>query len=196
MNKKLNITINGNEYKFITDENVFSPNRIDKGTLAMLSKLELEHGNKVLDLGCGYGVVGVYCASIVGVENVFMSDIDANAVKLARKNMEINGFSTENIVQSNGFREIEWSYFDAILSNPPYHEDFSVPKGFIEKGFNRLKLGGKMYMVTKRKKWYKKKLISIFGGVIIWEINGYFVFMAIKKDMSYAQKKLKKTKKS
>lgn len=196
MNKKLNIIINGNEYKFITCENIFSPNRIDKGTLAMLSKLELEHGNKVLDLGCGYGVVGVYCASIVGVENVFMSDIDANAVKLARKNMELNGFSTENIVQSNGFREIEWSYFDAIISNPPYHEDFSIPKEFIEKGFNRLKLGGKMYMVTKRKEWYKKKLIAIFGGVIIWEINGYFVFMAIKKDMSYAQRKFKNTKKS
>lgn len=81
------------------------------------------------------------------------------------------------------------------LSNPPYHADFSVPKEFIEKGFNRLQIGGKMYMVTKRKDWYKNKLISIFGGVKIWEIDGYYVFLAIKKQSSYANVKARKVKK-
>jgi len=46
-----------------------------------------------------------------------------------------------------------------------------------------------MYMVTKRKDWYKNKLIAIFGGVKIWEIDGYYVFMAVKKSTSYANKK-------
>jgi 16S rRNA (guanine1207-N2)-methyltransferase len=74
-----------------------------------------------------------------------------------------------------------------ILSNPPYHTDFSVAKMFIEKGFNRLSIGGRMYMVTKRKEWYRNKLKSIFGGVRIWELNGYFVFMSIKKSRTYAK---------
>jgi len=69
--------------------------------------------------------------------------------------------------------------------------DFSVPKMFIEKGFNRLRIGGRMYMVTKRKLWYKNKLISIFGGVKIWEIDGYYVFMSVKKSPDYAKGKVK-----
>lgn len=58
----------------------------------------------------------------------------------------------------------------------------------MEKGFNRLKIGGKMYMVTKRKKWYKNKLIAIFGGVKIDKIDDYFVFMSIKTSHKYANK--------
>lgn len=70
--------------------------------------------------------------------------------------------------------------------------DFAVPKMFIEKGFNRLRVGGQLYMVTKRKDWYKNKLIAVFGGVKIWEIDEYFVFMAIKKRASYANAKPRK----
>lgn len=68
--------------------------------------------------------------------------------------------------------------FTLILSNPPYHTDFSVPKHFIEIGFKKLVLGGKLIMVTKRLDWYKNKLTSIFGGV---KINGYYVFIAEKR---------------
>ena len=67
--------------------------------------------------------------------------------------------------------------------------DFSIPKHFIEKGFNRLRIGGKMYMVTKRKDWYKNKLSAIFGGVKIYEIDGYFVFCAEKRNSKYSNKK-------
>lgn len=74
-----------------------------------------------------------------------------------------------------------------FFSNPPYHVDFKIPKEFIEKGFNRLTIGGKMYMVTKRKDWYKNKFISIFGGVRIWEIEDYYVFMAVKMNSTYAK---------
>jgi len=59
--------------------------------------------------------------------------------------------------------------------------DFSVPKRFIEDSFKKLEIGGYMYMVTKRKKWYKNKLISVFGGVQIKEKDGYFVFISQKK---------------
>ena len=80
------------------------------------------------------------------------------------------------------------SGFDLILSNPPYQTDFSVAKGFIEKGFNRLKIGGKLYMVTKRRAWYKNKMISVFGGVEIRETDGYYVFIAERRSLQYANK--------
>ena len=63
-----------------------------------------------------------------------------------------------------------------------------MAKSFIEKGFNRFLIGGKFYMVTKRKEWYKDKFISIFGGVKIYEKNGYYIFEAKKRDFKYKSK--------
>ena len=89
---------------------------------------------------------------------------------------------------------VDASGFDWILSNPPYHADFSVAKKFIEKGFNRLKLGGKLVMVVKRELWYRNKLTAIFGGVRMQEIGGYFVFTAEKRSERYAPPKPKAPK--
>lgn len=185
----IRVKIKNMDMKFNTSKEVFSPQNIDKGTLAMLSQVEFSHGDKVLDLGCGYGIVGILSAKILGGENVVMTDVDSNAVSLSKENAALNNVDDVKIYQGNGFKDLKEKDFTMILSNPPYHADFSVPKEFIEKGFNRLKIGGKLYMVTKRKEWYKNKLISIFGGVKITEIDGYYVFMTEKKSLSYSKKK-------
>lgn len=143
------------ELTFETRNSVFSPTGIDKGTLAMLAAANLPENlrksDKLLDLGCGYGVVGVYAAKLTNPRNVVMSDHSKLCVELSQKNAERNGVGGVKVVLSDGFHSLTDTDFDIILSNPPYHADFSVPKHFIEKGFNRLKVGGKMYMVTKRK---------------------------------------------
>ena len=187
--------IKGVDLVFETSKSLFSPRAIDLGTLSMLSVVEFGENEKVLDLGCGYGVVGILAAKIVGEENVVMLDIDEEAVKLAQKNALLNGVPGVKTIQSDGFTNLDEKDFTLILCNPPYHTDFSVAKVFIEKGFNRLCIGGRMYMVTKRKKWYKNKLNAIFGGVQILEINGYYVFMAIKKSSTYAKVSKEKGKK-
>lgn len=146
----------------------------------MRSVIEFVEGDRVLDLGCGYGVVGIL-ASNIGEQNVVMVDNDETAVEVAKYNARLNGVQNIEIIQSDGFSNVKQNNFTKIISHPAYHVDFSVPKHFIEKGFNRLLLNGRMYMVTKRKDWYKNKLISIFGGVRIWEIENYYVFMAEKK---------------
>jgi len=185
----LNITLKDIEMNFNTSEEVFSPRDIDKGTLAMLSLVEFKEGDKVLDLGCGYGVVGILAAKILGESNVVMADVSESAVKLAEENIKFNGVEGVKVYQSDGFKNILEKDFDLILSNPPFHVDFNVPKEFIEKGFNRLVIGGRMFMVTKRKDWYKNKLVAIFGGVKITQIDDYFVFMAEKKSANYSKKK-------
>ena len=108
------------------------------------------------------------------------------------KNAGLNNVSGITAIQSDGFENIRDNDFTLILSNPPYHADFSVPKRFIEKGFNRLAAGGKMYMVTKRRDWYKNKLTAIFGGVKMIEIDDYTVFCSEKRGMTYARKKREK----
>jgi len=171
-----------------TQKGLFSPERVDRGTLAMLKHVNIEAGMRVMDLGCGCGVVGIVAAKIAGEENVFMSDADPLAVEIARRNAERNGVPGVIVALSDGFKSVDAGEFDLILSNPPYQTDFAVAKGFIEKGFNRLKIGGRLFMVTKRREWYKNKLISVFGGVEIHETDGYFVFIAQRRSLNYAKK--------
>jgi len=178
----------GIEMRFETEPSLFSPAKPDRGTLAMLSRIKFEPSDKILDLGCGYGLVGIYAAKIIGAEHVWMLDNDQIALDCATKNLSLNGIDGANVVLSDGFRDLRETNFTKIICNPPYHVDFSVPKHFIEKGFNRLELGGAMYFVTKRRTWYENKLRSIFGGARVHEIDSYFVFEAIKKSPTYANR--------
>ena len=192
--KLLYTEILGQNIVLETQKGLFSPEHIDRGTLAMLSHVNIEAGMRVMDLGCGCGVVGIVAAKIAGEENVFMSDADPLAVETARRNVERNGVAGVSIYLSDGFRNVDAGGFDLILSNPPYQTDFSVAKGFIEKGFNRLKIGGRLFMVTKRREWYKNKMISVFGGVEIRETDGYFVFIAQRRNLNYANKAPRRTR--
>ena len=179
-------TVGGITLRFETNEDCFSPQHLDKGTLFMLSRITFGAEDKVLDLGCGYGTVGIFAAKTALPQNVYMTDINPQALLCARKNAELNGVTQVHIIESDAYDGLAETGFDLIISNPPYHTDFSVAKRFIEKGFNRLKIGGRMFMVTKRREWYKNKLISVFGGVRIYEQDGYFVFEAQKRGASYA----------
>ena len=170
-----------------TAPGLFSPEHVDRGTRAMLSVAAFGPGLKVLDLGCGCGVVGVLAAKLCGPENVWMLDIDPLAVEIAGENAALNGVEGVHCVQSDGLAALDEAGFDLILSNPPYQSDFKVAKGFIEKGFNRLKVGGRLMMVTKRRLWYENKLRAIFGGVKVRQIDGYFVFEAQRRSVHYAK---------
>lgn len=173
---------------FETAPAIFSPNSIDAGTLAMLSVVDFLPGDRVLDLGCGYGVVGVLAGKLIGEENVIMCDISEQAIEYANTNLKLNNVPNIKIRLSDGYKDIEEKDFSLILSNPPYHADFSIPKHFIEGGFKKLILGGKLVMVTKRLDWYKNKLTSVFGGVKVHEINGYYVFVAEKRNQAIKKK--------
>ena len=174
-----------------TNEEVFSPTAVDKGTRTMLSFVEFKEGDKVLDLGCGCGVVGILAAKQIGAEQVVMCDVSENAVQLSKQNAELNGVGGVTIRKSDGLKEISETGFTLILSNPPYHTDFAVAKGFIEDGFKKLSMGGKMVMVTKRLDWYRNKLSSVFGGVTVKEKDGYYVFVAEKRGNSKPKKEKK-----
>lgn len=184
--------VQGVELVLQTNEEVFSPTAVDKGTKAMLSFVEFKEGDKLLDLGCGCGVVGICAAKQIGADKVVMCDISENAVLLSKQNARANGVEAVIIRQSDGLKEISETGFTLILSNPPYHTDFAVAKGFIEDGFKKLALGGKMVMVTKRLDWYRNKLSSVFGGVTVKEKDGYYVFIAEKR----GNRKPKKEKKN
>ncbi|MCL2378157.1 MAG: methyltransferase [Defluviitaleaceae bacterium] len=182
---RIDKTIKGYPLTFETHPKLFSPSQVDKGTLAMLECINFTPEDKLLDLGCGYGVVGITAAKHIPPTSVYMSDISETALKYARRNAAHNNIEGVQIIHSDAYKNINETGFTIIAVNPPYHADFSVPKLFIEKGFNRLAIGGKFYMVTKRKDWYKNKFIAIFGGVRIHEAKGYYIFEAERRTQSY-----------
>ncbi len=189
-------TVRGHQLVLETSPRLFAPHAPDRGTLAMLGCATFQPGERILDLGCGYGLVGIVAALEAGSEGVVMLDVDASAVAVAARNAARNGVPEIRTLVSDGFTRLDDAEYDWILSNPPYHADFSVPRLFIEKGFNRLRIGGRMLMVTKRKDWYQNKFIAVFGGVKITETDGYFVFMGEKRQNSYAGGKKARTGKS
>ncbi len=81
--KLLQVEILGQQVSLETRPGLFSPEHVDRGTLAMLSHVKIASGMRIMDLGCGCGVVGVVAAKIAGEENVFMSDADPMAVETA-----------------------------------------------------------------------------------------------------------------
>lgn len=219
------VTVKNQTLSFHTNEKVFSPRALDPGTAAMLSVVEFLPGDKVLDLGCGYGPVGILAAKLTSPRQVVMCDISEDALALAAENAVGNGIPAmcdgvlpvlENtsaltagnghpmqngiplaegflrIIKSDGLSAIHDRDFTKILSNPPYHTDFSVAKHFIEDGYSHLAEGGVMYMVTKRRDWYKNKLAAVFGGVHIDEVNGYYVFTAQKRGGNHGRAKMDK----
>lgn len=184
-----NQSIKGMELCFETDPSVFSPSAVDRGTLAMLSETEFMPGDKVLDLGCGYGVVGILAAKQIGPDRVVLCDISPEAVQLAKYNGGLNGANSLDVRLSDGLENIPERDFTLIMSNPPYHTDFSVAKHFIEDGFRRLCIGGRMVMVTKRLDWYRNKLTAVFGGVKVVQKDGYYIFTAEKRTAAASRKK-------
>lgn len=192
--------IDGREVKLETGKDLFSPEAIDRGTLAMLSVTEIKPDDKVLDLGCGYGTVGIYAILHGHVRDITMVDINSTAVEISRKNLQ-SLMSAENnesdinfsIDVSDGLKEVKDYDYSLIMTHPPYHTDFSVAKHFIEDGFKHLIVGGRMVMVTKRRTWYENKLKSVFGGVKIVEVDGYYVFTSQKRDVRYPKKEKKCT---
>lgn len=136
----------GKTIRIETDPSLFSPKAPDQGTLHMLSHVELSPSDRVLDLGCGTGIVGIWAASQIGGDHVVMTDIDPKAVSISQKNLTRNEIEGTTVVLGPDVSSVPGKGFTWILSNPPYHTDFKVAKAFIEKGFNRLEIGAAWYL--------------------------------------------------
>lgn len=84
-------TVGGIELWFETAPTLFSPARVDRGSVALLSCITFTANDKVVDLGCGYGLIGIYAAKIIGAERVWMVDNDQTAIACAVKNLAVDG---------------------------------------------------------------------------------------------------------
>ncbi len=137
-------------FKFISDNGVFSKNHVDFATSLLINAV-VEDGveGKVLDVGCGYGVIGITLAKLFDVQ-VTMLDVNERALGLAKRNAEKNGVKDVEIVESNGFEKISGKY-DVIITNPPIRAGKEVIYKMYDDAKEHLNEGGKFYLVINKK---------------------------------------------
>lgn len=135
--------------RFETDSGVFSRTEIDRGTHELLAALPDEMEGKILDLGCGYGVIGITLGKHFPETQVLMADINQRACELSQKNAELNKVRAK-ILQSDGYASIDDKDFDHILQNPPIRAGKSVIYQMFAQGAERLKTHGKLWLVIRK----------------------------------------------
>ena len=177
--------LRGDQFRFCTTWGLFSPEKIDEGSRLLLKKVIINESDNILDLGCGYGVLGVVAAKKARQGRVTMVDKDFVAVDYAKRNAGINGINNCDIFLSNGFAQIPTELrFDLIVSNLPAKVSKELYWIMFADAFERLNKGGRLVVVVIAglKEFIKRNFKNFFGNYkrLAYK-NGYMVFQAIKE---------------
>ena len=183
--KQINFEVNGLSMQLLTDNGVFSKNKVDEGSLAFLKVLlPLDLGNNILDLGCGYGTLGLTLAMAKKEARVTLADINPRALNMCRRNAELLNLSQRvTILQSDIYEKIEGPY-DSIVVNPPIRAGKAVTYRMYEESKQYLIDGGSLYIVIRKAQGAdsaSKYIESIFGNITLLDRHkGYHIYQAIK----------------
>ena len=179
---ELRVDLLGEKMTFLTDAGVFSKKMIDFGSQLLLKCLEVDEGDSVLDVGCGYGPLGLSLAKAYGVQAT-MVDINNRALDLAQQNAERNKVEA-TIFQSNIYEQVEGK-FDHVISNPPIRAGKQVVHEIIEKSKDFLETDGDLTIVIQKKQGApsaKSKMEDVFGNCeIVKKDKGYYILRSVKE---------------
>lgn len=177
--REISLIYDNKTYRFITDQGVFSKNRLDFGTELLLKTTMEGLEGDVLDLGTGYGPVGVL-VNLNRSISCDMVDVNRRALELARKNLELNR-ARGRVFYSDGFSRIDRTY-DTILFNPPIRRGKELIYRLFEEAKSHLKEAGRLVIVIQKKQGMasaKKELERIYDRVEILDKRaGYYILEA------------------
>lgn len=183
--KKICYEICGKQFALITDNGVFSKDKIDEGSYAFLKVLlPLHLSGKVLDLGSGYGAIGLTIASFELSIHITLVDVNLRALDLANKNAQLLGLSQRvTILQSNIFENVEGP-FDSIVVNPPIRAGKIVTYKMYEESKQYLISGGSLYVVIRKDQGApsaSRYINDLYGNItLLKKDKGYYIYRAIK----------------
>ncbi|MBB3114279.1 16S rRNA (guanine1207-N2)-methyltransferase [Paenibacillus phyllosphaerae] len=178
--------IRGIKLRLTTDAGVFSKSGVDYGSRVLLENVEISLHAAVLDVGCGYGPIGLTLAKLVPSAHVTMIDVNERAVQLAQENARVNGVSNVAILQSDIYENVRNQKFDAIVTNPPIRAGKAVVHRILEEGAALLKPGGSIWVVIQKKQGApsaEAKLEEVFGNVEeVTKDKGYRILRAVLEE--------------
>lgn len=191
--KSVEVRINGQNFLFMTDSGVFSKNKIDFGTKLLIEtaiadlKGQGTKSGRLLDLGCGYGVIGIVMKRVFPAMEVVLCDVNQRALDLCTINAKQNFAALGDVVESDGFSNV-YGDFDVIMTNPPVRAGKQTVFSFYEGAYAQMQPGANLYVVLQKKQGAQSSLNfleALFGQCdILEQSKGYRILRAHKKQMT------------
>ena len=170
------------KFIFYTDNGVFSKDGLDFGSRLLLESIPLEEvGGKVLDMGCGYGVLGIVVNKITSCY-VDMVDVNLRAMHLANINIKENGCSNINVFESNTYSNIN-SKYTSIITNPPIRAGKQIVYDIVMNAKDYLEDNGKLFLVIRKEQGAKsliRDLEKVYQVDILNKKKGFYILKCSK----------------
>lgn len=169
--------VKGHKFTFLTDNGVFSKDGLDFGSRLLLESIPLDEvGAKVLDMGCGYGTIGIIINKLTN-HDIDMVDVNLRAMHLARRNAKENGCSNINIFESNCYQNIT-SKYNTIITNPPIRAGKKIVYEILMSAKKYLEQDGKLFLVIRKEQGAKSIISDLekeYNVEILEKKKGFFV---------------------
>lgn len=176
--KETTCVVLGNHFKFLTDNGVFSKDGLDFGSRLLLEVIPREEvGGKILDMGCGYGVLGIVLARMTS-RKVDMVDVNHRALHLSKRNAKLNGVSDlVSIFESDCYSNVSGKY-STIVTNPPIRAGKKIVYDIVMNARNYLEDGGNLYLVIRKEQGAKSLIVDlekVYTVKVLEKKKGFFI---------------------
>jgi 16S rRNA (guanine1207-N2)-methyltransferase len=183
--KSWNFSLRNHDFRFKTDNGVFSKAEVDFGSRLLIETfIPSDEQGLILDVGCGYGPIGLSIGKSFPNTIVHMVDVNERALALSSENAKSNNISNVQIYQSDCLADVKEYGFSDILTNPPIRAGKSIVHQIFEQSFDHLRTGGSLWVVIQKKQGAPSaidKLTELFGNVeVIDKKKGYFILRSNK----------------
>lgn len=177
-------SIKGKNFEFLTASSVFSKRKVDQGTRLLIESMVLPKSGCALDIGCGYGAVGIAAATFNPNLHILMTDVNIRAVRLARKNLELNKITNAEVRYGFLYEPVEDLKFNCVLSNPPVSAGMETVKAIVKQAPKVMASKASLQMVIRSKiggKTLPAVFNEAFGNCNVLAIeSGYRVLISQK----------------
>lgn len=159
---------------------VFSHRSIDPGARHLINEMQIAPGSRVLDIGCGSGVISLAAACRSEGVSVHAVDSNCRAIECTNRGAELNGLTNISTELNDRGGYYGSGSYDLALANPPYYASFRIAEHFLVAGREALRPGGVILIVTKQPGWYRENMPQWFDDLAASERKGYYIFRGVR----------------
>jgi len=183
---EIRVVIRGHPFTLRTEAGIFSRGALDRGTELLLEALDVGPRESILDLGCGYGVIGIVAARLSEGGNVILTDVNERAIAVARANIEGNRIPNAEVRSGDLYAPVPDLAFHHILCNPPIRAGRGVVDRIISEGPRHLRDGGSLWLVARTRQGaeaIRGRMESAFGNAsVVKRGSGFKVLRSVKRE--------------